>query len=382
MIIDLKKNKSVDSIEVNIVEKNWEIYNLFSKDISLTSSNLSDKKKERFYSEFHMLLSAGIDMKSALELISEEEKNLNIKELYQSIKKEVISGKSLSQTLMESGKFSTYEYQSIRIGEESGKLNWVLNQLTTYFTSKIKQKRQLLNAISYPAIVLVTALGAVFFMMNFVVPMFTGIFKRFKGELPYLTQLVINASATLTNYSLLLFLSLCLTAGIFYTQRKTNWFRKYSSALILRIPFIQDLIRMIYLARFCQSMNLLISSHTPLVESIELVKKMIGFYPIELALEPVREDLMHGKTISQSLSKHKIFYGKMITLIKVAEEVNQLELVFEKLSKQYTEEIEHKTGLMGTLLEPIMIVFLGLLVAIILIAMYLPLFKLSSAIGV
>jgi type IV pilus assembly protein PilC len=144
---------------------------------------------------------------------------------------------------------------------------------------------------------------------------------------------------------------------------------------------MKNMISKIYLARFCQSMNLLISSKTPLVTAIELVKKMIGFYPIEISLEIMQEDIMKGQPLHISLSKFKIYNKRMVSLIKVAEEVNQLDTMFAKLAKQYTDEVEHETSILGSLIEPIMIIFLGLLVALILVAMYLPLFQMSNTVG-
>jgi type IV pilus assembly protein PilC len=141
-----------------------------------------------------------------------------------------------------------------------------------------------------------------------------------------------------------------------------------------------ELTLKVYLERFCRSMNLLIASKTQLVNAIDLVTKMISFYPITTSLEVVKQDIMKGSSLHESLSKYKVYNKRMISLIKVAEEVSQLDVIFEKLAQQYSEEIKHKTGLISSLIEPIMIIFLGLLVAVILVAMYLPLFKLGASI--
>nr|MBA3971958.1 type II secretion system F family protein [Bacteroidota bacterium] len=144
---------------------------------------------------------------------------------------------------------------------------------------------------------------------------------------------------------------------------------------------VKSMVSKIYLARFCQSMNLLISAKTPLVTAIDLVKKMVGFYPIEVSLEIIQNDILQGVPLHVTLAKFEIYNKRMISLIKVAEEVNQLDTMFSKLAKQYSDEVEHQTSILGSLIEPIMIIFLGVLVAVILIAMYLPLFQMSSTIG-
>jgi type IV pilus assembly protein PilC len=353
---------------------------LLNKEISLFSKGLGDKKKERFYSELNILFAAGVDIKTALELIEEEQTKAKDKSLFTSIKSTVVNGGSLSDAMQDTGKFSPYEFYSIRIGEESGRLTEVLDDLSRYFAGKIKQKRLVMSAVSYPIVVTMTALGVIWFMLRFVVPMFGDVFKRFKGELPAMTKLVMNASNAAGDYGLYIIL-LFLTLIIFlYSQRGSEWYRKYSSSLLIRLPIFGELFKKIYLARFCHSMHLLLSARTPLVSALGLVQKMMSFYPIEHSLETIKSDIMQGATLYSSLSKFTIYNSRMRSLIKVAEEVNQTDLIFGKLAKQYTDEVEHKTSLLGSIIEPVMIIFLGVIVAFILISMYLPLFQLSTSI--
>lgn len=380
--INLKDIKAAPPATIaTSVKKGGSPLDFLNKDIQLFGGGLNDKKKERFYSELNILFTAGVDIKTALELIEEEQSKAKDKEIFAKIKERVISGESLSNAIHSAGHFSPYEFYSLQIGEESGRLPEVLKELSGYFAKKINQKRQVMNALSYPMIVLSAAGGAIFFMMNFVVPMFSDIFKRFKGDLPALTKLVIKFSNLVSKYSLSFFLLLIVLVAILYSQRKKAAFRKISSSFILKIPFFGDLIAKIYLARFCQSMNLLTAARTPLITAIELVQKMAGFYPIEASLQYVKEDIMKGKSLYESLSRFPIYNKRMVSLIKVAEEVNKLDTIFEKLAKQYNDEVEHQTGLIGNMIEPVMIILLGLLVAVILVAMYLPLFQLSTSIG-
>lgn len=356
-------------------------FDFLNKDIKIFGNGFSDKKKENFYSELSILFSAGVDIRSALELIEEEQIKEKDKELFKNIKESIISGASLSAAVQQTGLFSTYEFYSIQIGEESGRLNEVLSELSLFFGKKIQQKRQLTSALSYPAVVFGASFGAIFFMMRFVVPMFADVFKRFKGELPYFTQLIIKLSNAFSDYSFYFFIIITAIAILLYNQRKAIWFRQLGANIVLRTPIMKDLIGKIYLARFCQSMHLLISAKTPLVTAIDLVKKMVDFYPIEVSLETVQEDVLKGQALHVSLSKFEIYNKRMISLLKVAEEVNQLDTMFGKLAKQYSDEVEHQTSIIGSLIEPIMIIFLGLLVALILVAMYLPLFQMSSTVG-
>lgn len=379
--IDLSKFETVKKKPIESKREEKGTFDFLNKDLKLFGSGFSDKKKERFYSELCILFSARVDIRSALELIEEEQIKEKDKILFSKIKEAVISGSSLSKAIEQTGMFSAYEFYSMQIGEESGRLTEVLQELSTFFEKKIQQKRQLISALSYPAVVFFASFGAIFFMMKFVVPMFADVFKRFKGELPYFTRLIIQLSDAFSNYALYFIFVITLLILFLHNQRKTIWFRKLSANILLRTPIMKDMISKIYLARFSQSMNLLISAKTPLVTAIELVKKMVGFYPIEISLDTIQEDIMKGQSLHSSLSKFKIYNKRMISLIKVAEEVNQLDTMFAKLAKQYSDEVEHQTSILGSLIEPIMIIFLGLLVAIILVAMYLPLFQMSSTVG-
>jgi len=301
--------------------------------------------------------------------------------LFSKIKSKVIAGASLSEAMEETKMFSAYEFYSLQIGEESGQLTEVLKELSFFFSKKIQQRRQIISALSYPLIVFFASFGAIFFMLKFVVPMFADVFKRFKGELPYFTKLIIRLSDVFSEYSLYFILSIVAIVVFLYYNRATIWFRKYSAEVLLRTPIVKDMIRKIYLARFCQSMNLLIGAKIPLITAIDLVQKMIGFYPIEISLETVKKDIMKGDSLHNSLSKFKIYNKRMISLIKVAEEVNKMDTMFSKLSKQYSDEVEHQTSLLSSLIEPVMILFLGILVAVILVAMYLPMFQMGSTVG-
>lgn len=379
--IDLNNIDFVKKAPATSAKERKGTLDFLNKDLKLFEGGFSDKKKERFYSELCILFSAGVDIRSALELIEEEQTKEKDKILFATIKESIIAGAGLSKAVEQTGMFSPYEYYSIQIGEESGSLTKVLQELSYFYSKKIQQKRQLISALSYPAVVFSASFGAIFFMMKFVVPMFADVFKRFKGELPYFTRLIIRLSDAFSNYSLCLFVGITIIVVFLYSKRRTVWFRKLSADVLLRTPIMKDMISKIYLARFCQSMNLLISAKTPLVTAIDLVKKMVGFYPIEVSLETIQEDILKGQPLHLSLSKFKIYNRRMISLIRVAEEVNQLDAMFARLAKQYSDEVEHQTSILGSLIEPIMIIFLGLLVAIILVAMYLPLFQMSSTVG-
>lgn len=354
---------------------------LFSRDIKLFSAGMNDRRKERFYSELYVLLMAGVDIRTAFELLEAEAEKKEEKLLYASILGAIVNGATLPEAVEMTGRFSSYEFYSLRIGEESGRMSAVLKDLGHYFTKKIKQKRKVTSALSYPVIVMVIAFLAVGFMLRFVVPMFADMLARFGTELPAITRYIIAASDSMSEYGPWILIVICSLIIITWTQRKQEWFRRFAAALVLRIPYVGKITQKVYVERFAHSMHLLLASKTNLIGALELVQKMVGFYPIEKSLETIRKDILMGLTLHESLAKFPIYPRRMVSLIRVAEEVNQLDLMFDKLSSQLSDEIEHETSVLGSVIEPLMIMFLGVMVAVILVAMYLPMFKLGSAFG-
>jgi type IV pilus assembly protein PilC len=350
-----------------------------NQDISFGDKQVSDKKKEGLYVELSTLLLSGIDLRTALELILVEQENAKDKVIFDGIRNNILSGASLSDALKAAERFSDYEYYSIKIGEETGRLGEVLTDLAKYYKSKIQQRRKIISAVTYPAIVLCSSMGAVLFMIKFVVPMFADVFLRFGGKLPWITGKIITISGWFDSYFIYFILAICIAVGMYFVYRKTLWFRKFSSGLILKVPVVGDLVKKIYLARFANTMRLLVSTDTPLLRSIALVRQMIDYYPIEQSLVAVENSILKGESLHKSLSEFAFYPAKMIQLIKVGEEINRMDHFFEKIASQYTEEVEYRTNTISSLLEPLIIIFLGLVVGVILIAMYLPMFQMSNS---
>ena len=349
----------------------------FSKEVSLTS-RFSDKHKVEFYKELSVLLNSGVDFRKALEILEQLQKKSTHKEMIHDITKEVVQGKSLYETLKESDHFSPYEYYSIKIGEETRKLGEVLLQLHQFFERKVKMKRQLLSVFTYPAFVLLLTFGVLYFMMRYVVPMFASVFKQFGKELPSLTQKIIYVSEHFSLISMVFIGLLIITLGVHFYFRKSMIYRKYLTSILIRIPFFGMLIKKIYITRFCQSLSLLLVAKTPLVNSLGLVQKMISFYPIESSLQAVIKEVTKGGLFSKALSKHRVYDVKLISLVSVAEQINELDTMFERLAKQYDEELQHQTKMLGVVMEPLIIVIIGVVVGTVLIAMYAPMFDLSK----
>jgi type IV pilus assembly protein PilC len=372
--VNIKKSKKISSEK----DVKFDINGFFNKEILFFGNKLSDKKKEQFFLELGILVKAGLDIKSCFDLLVLEQKHGKDRNKFELIRDNIIKGLSLSDALKTVGGFSDYEIISLKIGEETGKIGVILEELAGFYKGKIKQKRQAISALSYPLIVLVTSAGVLIFMLNVIVPMFGEVFKNFGGELPYLTKVVIELSNIFKKYIWLMISVLIIMLLVINSQKKKEWFRKYYSLILLRIPVLGELVRKIYLARFCHILHLLLTSKIPLLESIGLIKKMIHFFPIEHSLIFAERKILLGESLSQSLSKFNVYHRKMIALLRVGEDVNKLDEFLLRLSEQYTEDVEHQSKILSSLIEPVLMIFLGLVVGVILVAMYLPMFKLST----
>ena len=354
---------------------------ILEKEIIVFKKPFSNKIKEDFYTELSVLLKAGINLKNALELIKNSQKNKKSVVILEEIISQIVSGQSLSESIKNQKDFSDYEYYSLKIGEETGTLAKIAKQLGEFYIRKNEQRKHLINALTYPFIILSTAVLVVIFMLQFVVPMFEDIFKQQNVELPAITVFVVNISTFIKSYGwlILVFILTLVLSRAMLNQK--HWYKRTKDLIISKIPFVGNFIKTVYLSQFTQAIALLTASKVPIVNSITLVKQMIDFYPLTNALEGVEQQLLKGDTLSQSLSVHKLFDAKMIALVKVAEETNQTEFMFERLNTQYDSKVQQRSKLLSTVMEPIIIMFVGLFVGFILIAMYLPMFKLSSILG-
>lgn len=356
----------------------WEAMN---KDIQFFEPKFGIKKKLVLYGQLETLLSSGLDIQASLELVEQSFKKKQDQALVRELTASIVKGHSLSESMEQLGKFSIYEQYSIQIGEETGRLPIILKDLANFFEKTLGYQRQLKGALAYPVFVLTFSMLAVLFLLRYLVPMFSGIYGRFKQELPPLTQLVVDLSNWIGILMPYFLVGAILTILGIYTQRKQLWFRRVLGWVMTHIPLFGKIIQKVYLARFCQAMALLLVSGVPLLNAIKLVKQMISFYPISASLEQTEQQVFQGAQLHEVLQQFSFYPPQALALIKVGEESGKLAMMFDRLAKQYTEEVDQQTAVIGSLIEPILIVFLGSIVAVILVAMYLPLFKMSTSMG-
>jgi len=360
---------------------NFEWEALLHKEISLTGNTFNNRKKAAWYDELSVLLTSGIQLKQALELLADTQKKEKDQKLVTDMLARLVDGVSFSEIIRSHKAFSDYEYYALKIGEQTGKLNTITKELSAFYQRKNQQRKEITSSLTYPIIVLITAVLIIAFMLRFVVPMFVDIFKQNKVELPVITKAIINFSDFMGNYGLAI---VVLIVSFFVALRfvsEKEWYRKISGSFQLKLPILGTYIQNIYLAQFTQALALLTSSKVSITESLELVSKMVKFYPLEKALSQAGTSIVKGEKLSAAFAKHAIFDKKMLALVRVSEETNQTEYIFKKLSEQYNEQVRYQSQIVSNVLNPILTIFVGVIVGVILVAMYLPMFKLSSVLG-
>lgn len=375
------KNIVTDTTSFGDERENQQKTPLLQREIRVWGKSFSNSKKEDFYTELSVLLKAGVTLKKALTLIEEGQKKASQKKLFRALEESLLAGNSFSEAIQQRKEFTQYEYYSLKIGEESGTLETITRELGLFFAKKNEQRRTLVNALTYPVIILVTAVLVVIFMLRLVVPMFQDIFKQNNVELPWITRCIValsNAIKVYGGWMVLVVIGIVLVGKLWFQKEH---FKKRIDYGLLHIPYLGNFLKAVYLAQFTRAISLLTASKVPVLHSIELAGKMIDFYPLRDALHSVKHSMLQGESLSNSLSYTPFFSHKMIAMIKVAEETNQTEFIFERLHQHYSTEVQQKSKLLSTLLEPVIILGIGICVGVILVAMYLPMFKLGNVLG-
>ena len=345
------------------------------------TKRIPEGKKEMIFSEFHSLLASGMDFNRAFGMLILGEKDKAVKNLLQELHREVVRGATLWQTLARSGRFTTLDHGVVRIGEETGKLHESLLFLSDYYRKKTAQRRMVSAAVSYPTVILAVALVVLVFMVLVVVPMFEQVYTRMGGELPAVTQAVIAFSRNFKSYLLAFFIVAALGALLVVLYKKTETFQRLRAAALLRIPVAGGLLKKHYQSHFCKLMYLLYSSGVPLMQGVGMLREIITFYPYQHSFGAICEGLNDGGSFAGNVERFpKLYDRKLVILLRVGEETNRLSEMLDKQADDLSAELEHRLKQLGTLLEPVLIFFVGILVAVVLISMYMPMFKLGTTI--
>lgn len=342
------------------------------------NKGVSNKQKEFFYSELSLYLNAHVPLKEALASMAASHSNGFNKINLSVIIERLSLGERFNEILRNHPGISPYEYVSIKIGEETGNLAQVIKSLSTFYEKHNENKRLFLTAMLYPLLILITSVLVVLFMLYTIVPMFQDIFEQNQIELPVITRGVLFISTFIQSYGFYLLIGV---ASIVFVASRLNHYPKYKrekDLFFLKIPFFGAFIKTNYLAHFFDALSMLLVSKIHLVEALQLCREMIQFFPLQKCLLEIENKVVAGITLENAFQQVRFFDSRLVSLVKVGEASQQLDIIFLDIAKQYKEAVKNKSKKLTVLLEPFLIVFVGVLVAVILISMYLPMFKLST----
>ena len=333
-----------------------------------------------FTRQFAVMIDAGLPLVQCLQLLGDQMENKSFKNVCKDVQSQVEQGSTFAEALARHPKvFSALFVNLVAAGEVGGILDTILNRLAAYLEKAEKLARQVKGAMTYPVAVLVIAVGVISVLLVKVIPVFEKMFADFGGALPGPTQLVVDLSAWMQAY-----LGYCLAGvgaavfGFLQARLRSDRFRYQTDRLFLAAPVIGPLLKKVAVARFTRTLGTMIASGVPILEALDIVARSAGNMVIEEEIQTARAAIAEGRTIAEPLQESKVFPGMVVQMIAVGEETGSMETMLSKIADFYDDEVDTAVASLTALLEPVMIVFLGGAVAGILVAMYLPIFKIAE----
>ena len=336
-----------------------------------------------FTRQFATMIDAGLPLVQCLTILGGQQENKTFKTALQAIKSDIEQGSTFADALRRHPRiFDELFVNLVQAGEIGGILDTILNRLAAYLEKADALARKVKGAMVYPATVGVVALAVVALLLVKVIPTFEKMFADFGGVLPGPTQVVVAISHFCQEW-LGPFLVVVVSVLMLFlnARRRSKSFRRRTDAIALRLPVFGTLIRKVAVARFTRTLGTMISSGVPILDGLDIVAKTAGNVVVEDALLDVKNAISEGKTISEPLADSKVFPGMVVQMIAVGEETGALETMLSKIADFYDDEVDAAVDALTAMLEPMMMVFLGGTVGSLLIAMYLPIFKIAETIG-
>ena len=332
-----------------------------------------------FTRQFSTMIDAGLPLVQCLDILGSQIENPAFARVLRTVKNDVEGGLTFSDSLAKHPRIFDHLFCNlVRAGEIGGILDTILQRLAAYIEKNAKLVRQVKSALTYPLGVMFIAVAVIAVMMIFVIPTFETMFKEFGGELPALTQTVINASHFfVNNVFLLVGGTVGSLYGFAYWKRTPNGTRVIDR-LLLQFPVIGGVMRKIAVARFTRTLGTLLSSGVPILDAMEIVAKSSGNYIIEQGIMTARAKIAEGKNMADPLAETQVFPSMVVQMIAVGEQTGALDTMLNKIADFYEEEVDVAVSAMTSLLEPIMMVFIGGSVGTMIIAMYLPIFTMAG----
>jgi general secretion pathway protein F len=327
------------------------------------------------------LLSSGLPLMEALSVLVEQEENEGLKAAMSSVRDSVREGASLADALRENPKaFSQLYINMVSAGETSGTLEITLDRLADFLDEQVRFRGRISAALAYPAFMTVIGAAMLFFIFSFVMPRVVGMFEDMKQQLPLITLILLGMVRFLSNFWWAILL--VIAGGVYYVRRylRTQAGREAFDARILRMPVFGNLIRMIAVSRFTRTLGTLLESGVPTLAALDIVKSVVGNTVLSNAIQKARENVREGEPIADPLKRSGLFPPVVVQMVAVGEKSGELEKMLLKISDSFDRTVETRiTGLMA-LMEPMIILAMGLIIGFIVIAIMLPMLEMSSGV--
>ena len=354
------------------------------KDLFENVSWLQPKVKEKdiilFARQFSTMIDAGLPIIQCLEILFTQQGNKTFKRMIKEIKEQVEGGATLAEALKRFPKhFDDLFVNMISAGEAGGILDAILRRLAAYMEKAAKLKAQVKGAMTYPIVTLIIAIVVLGIILVFVIPVFEEMFADFGGELPVPTQIVVTASEIVKSkivYIIIGIFILGFTLRKFYATEKGQ---EMADDLVLKFPVFGELLRKVAVAKFTRTMGTMLASGVAILEALDIVAKTAGNRTVERAIYDVRSGIAEGRTMADPLAESGVFPAMVCQMISVGESTGALDAMLEKIADFYDEEVDQAVDNLTSLIEPFMLVFLGITIGGLVVAMYLPIFKMAGA---
>jgi type IV pilus assembly protein PilC len=356
------------------------------KDLNIGLPFLKKKVKQRaiaiFTRQLATMIDAGLPLVQSLEILSSQQDNKVFKEIIREIKEDVEAGSTFAGALKKhSIAFNELYTNLVVAGEEGGILDTILNRLAAYIEKAEALKKKVKSALIYPTTIFVVAVGVVMILMIFVIPVFESMFKSAGSSLPLPTQITVMVSNFVKNVYYILIPGMIVGFFLLKKYYQTEKGKTVIDRLLLKLPVFGSLFQKIAVARFSRTLGTLVSSGVPILDGLNIVSRTSGNKIIEAAIINARASIREGETIAEPLGRSGHFPPMVIQMISVGESTGALDAMLSKIADFYEDEVDVAVGNLTSLLEPFLMMFLGVVIGGVVISMYLPIFNMASAVG-
>ncbi|MBF0484045.1 MAG: type II secretion system F family protein [Candidatus Omnitrophica bacterium] len=332
-----------------------------------------------FARQLATMLEAGVSLMRSLEVISGQVESERLSNIVAKVKNDVEKGLSLSQALSKHPRaFNQFWVSLVEVGEASGTLPMVLNKLTFYLDQQNAFRSTVISSVIYPALLFFVACGAIAFFALFVGPRFEGIFNQMSIKLPLITVILLATFAFVRNYFFYIVGAIVISIFLFLQSIKTHKGKEMFERFLFKVPSIGQIFRLIVVERFAGQMAILIEAGVPILAALDIAEKLVDNITCGKIVRNIKEGVKKGELLVTPMEKSGFFPAMCVQLISVGEETGELSKMLKHVSKYYQELVETYIKRVSTLIEPAMIVFMGAVIGTIVIAMFLPLFKMST----